>query len=143
MGINTVTRCRDDLRAGESVNRNGFTLIELLIVSVIMGLLVSIAIQRFANTKEKTYLMTMKADLRHLVTAEVVYSTDSLRYTTLIGTGGIEYRVTTGNTGPAIALTQDGFTASMGNTNTSKTCSIFLGSTALPPATEEGVPACR
>jgi prepilin-type N-terminal cleavage/methylation domain-containing protein len=128
---------------GESMNRNGFTLIELLIVSVIMGLVVSIAIQRFANTKEKTYLMTMKADLRNLVTAEVVYSTDSLRYTTLIGPGGLEYGVTTGNTGPAIALTLDGFTASMGNTNTSKTCSIFLGSTPLPPATEEGVPGCR
>ncbi len=142
--MNTVTQCRDALRGrGESMNRNGFTLIELLIVSVVMGLLLSIAIQRFTNTKEKTYLMTMKADLRNLVTAEVVYSTDSLRYTTLIGTGGLEYRVTTGNTGPAIALTQDGFTASMGNTNTTKTCTIFLGSTALPPATEEGAPACR
>lgn len=125
------------------MNRNGFTLIELLIVSVIMGLVVSIAIQRFANSKEKTYLMTMKADLRNLVTAEVLYSTDSLRYTTLIGTGGLAYRVSTGNTGPAIALTQDGFTATVGNRNTSKTCSIFLGTTALPPAREEGVPACR
>jgi len=140
----TDTR-RDGARRGrgESMNRNGFTLIELLIVSVIMGLVISIAIQRLANTKEKTYLMTMKADLRNLVTAEVVYSTDSLRYTTLIGPGGLEYQVTTGNTGPAIALTLDGFTASMGNTNTSKTCSIFIGSTALPPATDEGVPACR
>jgi len=125
------------------MNRNGFTLIEMLIVSVIVGLVVSIAIQRFANTKQKTYLMTMKADLRNLVTAEVVYSTDSLRYTTLIGPGGLQYRVSTGNTGPAIALTLDGFTASIGNTKTSKTCTIFIGSTALPPATEEGVPACR
>jgi len=126
------------------MNRSGgFTLIELLIVSVIIGLLVSIAIQRVTNTKEKTYLTTMKADLRNLVTAEVVYSTDSLRYTTLIGPGGLDYRATTGNTGPAIALTRDGFTASMGNRNTSRTCAIFIGSTALPPATEEGVPACR
>lgn len=125
------------------MNRNGFTLIELLIVSVIMGLVVSIAIQRLANSKEKTYLMTMKADLRNLVTAEVLYSTDSLRYTTLIGTGGLAYRVSTGNTGPAIALTRDGFTATVGNRNTSKTCSIFLGTTALPPARHEGVPACR
>ncbi|MGH7613871.1 MAG: type IV pilin protein [Gemmatimonadales bacterium] len=131
----TTTRCRDA--------RNGFTLIELLIVSVIMGLLISIGIQRVANTKGKTYLASMKADLRNLVTAEVVYSTDSLRYTTQIGAGGLAYSVTTGNTGPAITLTRDGFTASMGNTNTTKTCAIFLGSTSLPPATEEGVPACR
>jgi len=125
------------------MNRRGFTLIELLIVSVIMGLLVSIAIQRFTNTKEKTYVATMKADLRNLVTAEVVYSTDSLRYTTLIGPGGVEYSVTTGNTSPSIALTGDGFTAQMGNTNTTKTCAIFMGTTALPPAVDEGVPACR
>jgi len=72
----TVTRRHDARRGrGESMNRNGFTLIELLIVSVIMGLVMSIAIQRFANTKEKTYLMTVKADLRNLVTAEVEYST--------------------------------------------------------------------
>jgi len=125
------------------MNRKGFTLIELLIVSVIMGLLVSIAIQRFANTKEKTYLATMKADLRNLITAEVVYSTDSLSYTTLIGPGGLDYRVTTGNTGPSIALTGDGFTAQIGNTNTTKTCAIFMGTTALPPAVDEGVPVCR
>ena len=125
------------------MNRQGFTLIELLIVSVIMGLLVSIGIQRFANTKEKTFLAAMKSDLRNLVTAEVVYSTDSLRYTTLIGAGGLDYRITTGNTGPSIALTGDGFTAQMGNTNTTKTCAIFMGTTALAPAVDEGVPACR
>lgn len=125
------------------MSRRGFTLIELLIVSVIMGLLVSIAIQRFANTKEKTWLAAMKADLRNLVTAEVVYSTDSLRYTSLIGPGGIDYRITTGNTGPTIALTGDGFTGQLGNTNTTKTCAIFMGTTMLAPAVEEGVPACR
>ena len=125
------------------MSRQGFTLIELLIVSVIMGLLVSIGIQRFANTKEKTFLAAMKSDLRNLITAEVVYSTDSLRYTTLIGTGGLDYRITTGNTGPSIALTGDGFTAQMGHTNTTKTCAIFMGTTPLAPAVDEGVPACR
>ncbi|MGH2830866.1 MAG: type IV pilin protein [Actinomycetota bacterium] len=126
-----------------AMRRNGFTLIELLIVSVILGLLVSIGVQRFANSKEKTHLVTMKADLRNLVTAEVVYSTDSLRYTTLIGRGGLDYRVTTGNTPPSIALTPDGFTAQIGSTNTPKLCAIFIGSTPLAPATDEGVPACK
>jgi len=125
------------------MNRRGFTLIELLTVAVIMGLVISIAIQRFANSKEKTYLAAMKADLRNLVTAEVVYSTDSLRYTTVIGPGGLDYRLTTGNTGPAIALTGDGFTAQVGNTNTPRTCVVFLGTTSLSPAVHEGEPACR
>ena len=85
----------------------------------------------------------MKSDLRNLVTAEVVYSTDSLRYTTLIGPGGLQYQLTTGNTGPSIALTGDGFTAQIGNMNTPRTCAIFMGTTPLAPAINEGVPACQ
>lgn len=125
------------------MNRKGFTLIELIVVAVILGLLASIAIAKFANTKERTYLAAMKSDLRNLVTAEVVYSTDSLRYTTAIGSGGLVYQITTGNTGPSIALTGDGFTAQMGNTNTPRTCVIFMGSTPIAPAVNEGEPACR
>ena len=115
------------------MNRKGFTLLELLIVAVIMGLMIAIAIQRFANSKEKTYLAAMKSDLRNLVTAEVVYSTDSLRYTTLIGPGGLEYQLTTGNTGPSIALTGDGFTAQIGNMNTPRTCVYLHGDDAARP----------
>jgi len=128
------------MRAG---NEKGFTLLELIVVAVILGFLAAIAIQRFANTKERAYLAAMKADLRNLVTAEVVYSTDSLRFTTVIGSGGLTYQVSTGNTGPSIALTGDGFTAQIGNTNTPRTCVIFMGSTPLAPATNEGEPACR
>jgi prepilin-type N-terminal cleavage/methylation domain-containing protein len=125
------------------MSRRGFTLIELLVVAVILGLLASIAIEQFANTKEKTYVAAMKADLRNLVTAEVVYSTDSLRFTTMIGSGGLTYQVSTGNTTPSIVLTGDGFTAQVGNTNTPRTCVIFMGSTPIAPATNEGEPACR
>lgn len=125
------------------IDRRGFTLLELVVVAVILGLLASIAIERFANTKEKTYLAAMKADLRNLVTAEVVYSTDSLRFTTVIGSGGLTYAVTTGNTTPSIALTGDGFTALIRNTNTPRSCAIFMGSTPLAPAVNEGEPACR
>ena len=125
------------------LNRRGFTLIELIVVAVILGLLASIAIERFANTKGKTYLAAMKVDLRNLITAEIVFSTDSLRFTTILGSGGLTYQVTTGNTIPSIVLTGDGFTARIGNTNTPRTCVIFMGSTPLAPAKNEGEPACR
>src|SRR2546422_4111992 len=64
------------------MNRKGFILIVLLIVVVIIGILAAIAIPKFANTKEKAYLASMKSDLRNLVTAEEAYFSD---YTTYVG----------------------------------------------------------
>ena len=59
------------------MNRRGFTLIELLIVVVIIGILAAIAIPKFANTKEKAYLASMKSDLRNLATVEESFAADS------------------------------------------------------------------
>ena len=61
--------------------RKGFTLIELLIVVVIIGILAAIAIPKFANTKQKAYVTSMKSDLRNLVTAQEAYFADSSQYT--------------------------------------------------------------
>src|SRR5438309_3819335 len=68
-------------RGYSQMNRKGFTLIELLIVVVIIGILAAIAIPKFANTKAKAYIASMKSDLRNLVTAEEAYFADSVKYT--------------------------------------------------------------
>jgi len=122
------------------MNRKGFTLIELLIVVVIIGILAAIAIPKFANTKEKAYLASMKSDLRNLVTAEEAYFADSVKYTTNLGTN---FSTTVGVVGPTIALTADGWTAQVSHNVTTKTCVIFVGSTPLAPATKEGAPQCQ
>ena len=121
------------------MRKNGFTLIELLIVVVIIGVLASIAIPKFANTKEKAYLTSMKSDLRNLVTVEESYFADSIKYTTNLGT---MYRTSTGVTGPTITLTPDGWTATVGHTTTTRTCAVYAGSTPLAPAAKEGEPRC-
>src|SRR2546425_7268647 len=90
------------------MNRKGFTLIELLIVVVIIGILAAIAIPKFANTKEKAYLHSMKSILRNLVTAEEAYSLPSVKYTNNLGTA---YATTSGVVGPTINVTADGWTA--------------------------------
>ncbi|MGE5801283.1 MAG: type IV pilin protein [Gemmatimonadota bacterium] len=121
------------------MNRKGFTLIELLIVVVIIGILAAIAIPKFANTKEKAYIASMKSDLRNLVTAEEAYFADSVRYTNDLGT---LFTTTTGVSTPAITVTPDGFTANVTHTTTTSTCSIYVGSTPRAPANKEGEPKC-
>jgi len=114
-----------------------------LIVVVIIGILAAIAIPKFANTKEKAYIASMKSDLRNLVTAEEAYFADSVKYSTTIGAGGVVFNVTTGNNTPVLALTADGWTGTISNINTTKTCAIFIGSTAIAPASKEGEPKCK
>jgi len=120
--------------------RRGFTLIELIIVVVIIGLLATIAIPKFAGVKEKAMLAAMKSDLRNLVMQEESYLIDNASYTANLPP--TVYRVTTGVTGPTIALTADGWTAVVGHTGTTKTCAIFIGSTPIEPAVVEGEPRC-
>jgi type II secretion system protein G len=57
--------------------RSGFTLIELLIVVVIIGILASIAVPKFANTKGKARLAAIKSDLKNLATAQEAYLFDN------------------------------------------------------------------
>jgi prepilin-type N-terminal cleavage/methylation domain-containing protein len=122
------------------LNRKGFTLIELLIVVVIIGILAAIAIPKFANTKEKAYLASMKSDLRNLITAEEAYFSDNTAYTSALAAA--VYTVSSGVTAPTVTVTADGFTASVGHNLTTKTCAVYVGTTALAPATKEGEPKC-
>ncbi len=132
------------------MNRKGFTLIELLIVVVIIGILAAIAIPKFANTKEKAYIASMKSDLRNLVTAEEAYFADSVKYSftssncvTPAPSGTVNFCTTSGNFLGSINPTADGWTASITNQNTTKNCAIFIGSTVLAPANKEGEPKCQ
>lgn len=61
--------------------RNGFTIIELLIVIVVIAILAALAIPQFANTKERTYIASMRNDLRNLETAQEAYYADFQGYT--------------------------------------------------------------
>jgi type IV pilus assembly protein PilA len=122
--------------------QNGFTLIELLIVVVIIGILAAIAIPKFANTKQKAYVASMKTDLRNLITAEEAYFADSIAYTSNLGTN---FATTSGNVLGSITITGDGWTATETNVNVASpvvTCAIFIGSTSVAPASNEGEPKC-
>lgn len=85
----------------------------------------------------------MRTDLRNLVTAEEAFFADSVKYTSKVGPGGVTFSVSSGNGWPTIVVTADGWTATIGNTNTPTRCTIFIGSTSAPPAVKEGVPRCQ
>jgi type IV pilus assembly protein PilA len=143
------------------MNRKGFTLIELLIVVVIIGILAAIAIPKFANTKQKAVVASMKSDLRNLVTAQEAFFSDNNDYaggTTsgaqVNGTGGagkVTFVPSTGNTVVMASITAGGWNATASNpavpaTSTPHTCGIFVGTggqpSGMPATTNEGAPAC-
>src|SRR2546426_3753363 len=127
------------------MNRKGFTLIELLIVVVIIGILAAIAIPKFANTKAKAYIASMKSDLRNLVTAEEAYFADSVKYsattacTTPPTAGAVNFCVTTGNNLGVVGLAtgSGGWAVTITNNNLTTplvTCAIFINTAGLAPA---------
>jgi len=123
----------------QAQTKKGFTLIELLIVVVIIGILAAIAIPKFANTKEKAYIASMKSDLRNLITAQEAYFSDNnSTYASSTGALGTTYKASSGVTVTIGTVTNTGWAATSSHTSTAKTCSIAVGGTA----TNEGVPTC-
>lgn len=135
------------------MSRKGFTLIELLIVVVIIGILAAIAIPKFANTKAKSILASMKTDLRNLATSQEGYFFDFATYAPAVGAvqapGVVSFNFTAGNVlGPLTNVTVNGYTATMTNgalTVAPTTCGIYVGPAANSPnaaVIQEGAPAC-
>jgi len=144
-------------------NRKGFTLIELLIVVVIIGILAAIAIPKFANTKEKAVVASMKSDLRNLVTAQEAffsdnqdyaagtYKGDGTVYTQTNGTGGagtLAFTPSANNTIVVGYVDAAGWKATATNPavkGTPNTCGVYVGVAGNAPngaVKAEGAPAC-
>ena len=133
--------------------RKGFTLIELLIVVVIIGILAAIAIPKFANTKDKAKIASMKTDLRNFMSAQEGHFADYAQYASATSASGapnattVIFQPTTGNAMGAITVSANGFNALMTNASlaTAKTCGIYVGATApagMPATANEGEVAC-
>jgi type IV pilus assembly protein PilA len=135
-------------------NRKGFTLIELLIVVVIIGILAAIAIPKFASTKEKAYLASMKSDLRNTATVQEAWFADHQLYTDMSASNQGGTAVPDANTGfvpsAGVALTATaildpaGWNATASHTATTRSCYIFIsgGQTSHGQADVEGEPKC-
>ena len=122
--------------------RAGFTLIELLIVVVVIGILAAIAIPKFSSTREKSFMASMKSDLRNLATLQDIYHNSNYTYSTratdLAFTNSDAITVTISEadgTGWAATAAHAGFPGAV--------CELFQGdATPTGPATVEGSMAC-
>ena len=133
--------------------KKGFTLIELLIVVVIIGILAAIAIPKFASTKQKAYVASMKEDLRNLVTIQEAYFSDQTTYSTIPNLESIgSYQTSKGNFVNASGTpTATGWAATATNlyvplTTSPSQCDVWVGAGTPPDASVdslEGAPACH
>ncbi len=124
-------------------NRKGFTLIELLIVVVIIGILAAIAIPKFAATKDKAKLASVKTDVRNMMTAQEAYFSDYATYGTFAQVQvASNFSLSSGNTGAAAAVAS-GYTATVTNstiTSSITKCQVQVGGGAA--STLDGVIVC-
>ncbi|HET8650662.1 MAG TPA: prepilin-type N-terminal cleavage/methylation domain-containing protein [Gemmatimonadales bacterium] len=116
------------------MNRKGFTLIELLIVVVIIGILAAIAIPKFAATKDKAKLASIKSDIRNIETAEEAYFADNAAYGVYSAINGANlFTSSTGNVATITLVGTTGYTVSVTNssiTSGNNTCTVTVGGTA-------------
>jgi prepilin-type N-terminal cleavage/methylation domain-containing protein len=123
--------------------RAGFTLIELLIVVVIIGILATIAIPKFASSKDKSRLASVRSDLRNLMTSQEAYFFD---FNTFADWPTLQAKtnanITVGNS-VAITTGSNGYTATVSNASISTgftKCSVQVGGGAA--AGVDGVIIC-
>lgn len=147
-----------DLRMASS--RRGFTLIELLIVVVIIGILATLAIPKFANSKQKAYTTAMKSDLHSLAVAEEAFFSDSGRYTAYLDTtvagrrkrrtfttssSGLNFDPSTGVSMPLIAVGPGYWSATVTHTQIPNfSCGIGVNTVnPLDATASDGAPVCN
>ena len=114
----------------------GFTLIELLIVVVIIGILASIAIPKFANTKQKAYEASMRTDLRNLASAmESYFNDNSLKYPTTVTDLGTTFTASSGVVVILGGVTGSSWRATATHPLSPKRCRLAIGTTKSYDAT--------
>ena len=127
-----------------TTSRAGFTLIELLIVVVIIGILATIALPKFAATKEQAYVSRMRSDLRNIATAQTAYEADNATfYNGPVPGGALLYNPSQGVTITLSNVTNTGWAATATHASTTRVCAIFVGTGGpVGPATVDGLLAC-
>lgn len=123
--------------------RRAFTLIELLVVVVIIGLLVGIASPKYQESRRRTFLAAMKADLHNLMSAQAGYVSSGNVYSGDTMTLG--FRTTRGNVLVIPEATANGWIARVTHPGAPGVeCVVYVGvvGAATSPAVTESRITC-
>jgi prepilin-type N-terminal cleavage/methylation domain-containing protein len=125
--------------------RKGFTLIELLIVLVILGIMATIAVTKFSNSKRKAYTAAMKSDLRNLLGAEEAFFADSVYYIAYGDTAKLKFRPSISVGKPNITVGEGYWSATVTHSQMPNfVCGIGMNTANTVVTTAaDGEPACR
>jgi prepilin-type N-terminal cleavage/methylation domain-containing protein len=131
-------------------SHRGFTLVELLIVVVVIGILATLAIPKFANTKQRAARTAGVSDIHNLATQEERFFSENGRYGDLPDTAALKFTPSPHNTALGIALT--GAPAGTSGYNAIITipggqhCGVFVGTAprpgSMPTSIPDGTPSC-
>ena len=130
----------------------GFTLVELMMIVTVIGVLTTVAVPKFAGTKDRAVVGTMTSDLRNLVTAEEgyladnsVYAGGTARNSRASGTATVGAFLPSAGVQIVVSpVSGQGWSAVATHETSGKSCAIFVGTVpARAPATVEGEPKCR
>ena len=117
-------------------NTRGFTLIELLIVMLLISILTSIAVPQLFGTKQRTYVASMRNDLRNLETAQEAYYVDHVTYAAALADLANTLIVSPGVTIAIDSASQTGWGATATHVATAVVCNVAV------TRTFQGVPVC-
>lgn len=134
-----------------SPGRRGFTLVELLVTVVILGVLASLAIPKYMQSKGKAQQKVALTDLRNLATAEDAFFADNNRYASdadIVPTTPatpdptkMVFQWSSGNSGGAVTGTTTSWHATV-TSGAARACAIYYNESPAAPASSDGVPAC-
>lgn len=132
----------------DNARRAGFTLVELLIVVVVLGILATIAIPKYQQMREKSFIAAVTSDLKSFASQQEIYLSDNSTYAGSVTALQPDLTQTDQVTLSVNEATGTGWaaTGTHAGLGAGRQCGLYFGSAGsanATPATVPGVVTCN